>query len=633
MTNVNSSMCLKMKKGTFFMPEANGSVYFRNNSGSFRMEGTTVHQWVEKLIPMLNGEHTLSNLTDGLPEAYRDRIYEMADTLYQNGFLQDISTDRPHELKDHIVEKFASQIEFLESFGDSAAYRFQQYRQQKILAIGEGSMFTGLVSALLQSGLSVFHALLTDADKTTLQRVSELEKHARETDPDVSIEVVVKKEQTSWEDDIAAFDSVLYISELGNTEELRSILLACKKQKKIFAPAFLQGNYGFAGPIVSPDTYTSWESAWRNIPESASEEETTPSPTGCAMLVNVLVFEMFKMMTDVKESHHTDHMFLLNMETLEGRWHPFKPHPLITGTIEAEKEAIVLDGVDNPQEREALFYFFSEMTESKLGIFRRWDEGDLIQLPLSQCEIQVADVTSSGPSASKPGMIISRITHEEARKDAGLFGIEHYLHPLKTEILASAPLESQSFQPFHLHLGAGASRQEAISRALQKTIETTPSPMDNVTKIKVDKIADEECRFYWQALKTMKATPELALGANAFGFPVVCTKTSAGWREFTGFNRTLAFRAALRTTVMQAQNQSFSTCHPCSPLSFQEKEVHSIDIPACGSEQQLEVLPSVMERLQQKNHPLSLLRVKLDGFPEDGVLNIYGVLFKEGASM
>jgi putative thiazole-containing bacteriocin maturation protein len=118
MTNLTPIMRLKVKRDTFFLPDPDSGVYFRNNVSSFQMKGDTIDQWVEKLIPMFNGEHTLGYLTDGLPGPYRDRVYEIAEVLYKNGFAQDVSQDRPHQLADQVNKKYASQIEFLESFGD-----------------------------------------------------------------------------------------------------------------------------------------------------------------------------------------------------------------------------------------------------------------------------------------------------------------------------------------------------------------------------------------------------------------------------------------------------------------------------------------------------------------------------------
>ncbi len=68
MPKLKPSMRLKVKRDTFYLPEPNRGVYFRNNSSSFRIEGSGIDQWVEKLLPMFNGEYTLEYLTNGLPD-------------------------------------------------------------------------------------------------------------------------------------------------------------------------------------------------------------------------------------------------------------------------------------------------------------------------------------------------------------------------------------------------------------------------------------------------------------------------------------------------------------------------------------------------------------------------------------
>ncbi|WP_173918171.1 putative thiazole-containing bacteriocin maturation protein [Halobacillus sp. Marseille-Q1614] len=646
MANVRPSMRLKVKRGTFFMPESNGSVYFRNNSGSFRMEGSTIHQWVEKLIPMLNGEYSLASLTEGLPPLYRDRVYEITDALYTNGFLRDVSKDRPHVLKEHIVKKFSSQIEFLESFGDSAAYRFQQYREQKILAIGEGTMIIGLVSALLQSGMASFHTFITDREKTSCRRLLELEASAKKADPDVSIEVLFKdeKELISWEDQVEAFDAVVYVSQEGRIEELGSILHACQVKNKLFIPSICHGGFGIAGPFVSIDSSSCWESAWRSLPQDVLEDSQPSSSPAEAMLTNVIVFELFKKLAGVKEAHHTSHMYLLNMETLEGRWHPFKPHPLVTGKISAVRVDDALHEIsknEGKRDGKELLYYFSELTASPLGIFYRWDEDDLNQLPLSQCKIQVVDVKAEGPSALTTSLVTGAMSHEEARREAGLTGIEQYVKPLTNEILASlsSQMDGRQDLPATLHLGAGETVMEAVSRAVQKTIENewkkqAQHGTENVSKIMLNKVNDKLCRYYWQALTTMKKIPELALGEDAFGFPVVWFKTEENhWRGCVGFNQAMALREALLLVLMHEQTKNTSILHQAassSRLSFAEKPVEFIDIPAYESKDKSEVIRSVIKRLEENNKELSFVKVLLDSFESDGVINIYGVLVGEG---
>ena len=126
---------------------------------------------------------------------YRDRVDEIAEVLYRNGFVRDMSQDLPHQLPEEVLKKYASQIEFLDSFGDSGAYRFQTYRQAKVLAVGSGPFFVSLVSALLESGLPKFHMLVTDSEPTNRQRLMELVAHARKTDPEVAVEEVTLQKE------------------------------------------------------------------------------------------------------------------------------------------------------------------------------------------------------------------------------------------------------------------------------------------------------------------------------------------------------------------------------------------------------------------------------------------------------
>ncbi|WP_082233114.1 putative thiazole-containing bacteriocin maturation protein [Halobacillus massiliensis] len=626
MSNVKHSMCLKVKRGTFFMPEPSGSVYFRNSSGSFRMEGSTVFQWVEKLMPMFTGENSLASLTDGLPQPYKDRIYAISDALYTNGFLRDVSGDLPHTLPESVLEKFASQIEYLESFGDSAAFRFQKYREIKTLAIGEGSMLIGLVSALISSGAASIHALTAE---DCIPRLRELKASAKKMDAEVIISSSPIENGGSWHEVIEDFDVVFYVSQEGNVKELRNILEVCKEKEKIFNSALCIGERGLAGPLVSPDSNNCWESAWRSIHndvmKSPHQSSSYSSPAG-SMLANILVFEAFKKITGVSEAHTNNHLYLLNLKTLEGKWHPFKNHPLVSGQITV-KRVKNLNTIESEIKNEGqFFYYFSQLTSRQTGIFHHWEEGELSQLPLSQCEVQVIDVLSN--KLHRP-LVIGAMTHEEARREAGLRGIEQYVLPLKNKLSDSLDGEIASLQ-----LGAGETFLEAAARALQKSIEArwhlkSQEWNGHVTKIEFNRVEDHVCRYYLQALETMKILPEISLGYNS-GFPVVWMKDlNSQWYGKVGFTLTLALREALLTLLKQAQN-STSPDHE-SPLEFvfQDKEVETIDIPAYETNDLSESLQTALRILHQNSQTATFFKISLEPFEEDGVVSICGVDIKE----
>ena len=254
MTKLNSSTRLKVKRDTFYLPDQEGGVYFRNNESSFRMKGSTIYQWIETLMPMFNGEQTLGELTDGLTAPYKKRVYEIGETLYQNGFVRDISQDRPHQLNHTVLEKYSSQIEFIENFVDSGAYHFQEFRQAKVLAVGAGPILVSLVGALIESGLPKFDFLVTESIPTNRLRIYELVQNAREIDSEVEVKEVPfeKGEHKSfWKQAVQPYDWVLYVSQDGNVNELRNLNFVCKEEGKVFLPAICLEQVGLSGPFVA----------------------------------------------------------------------------------------------------------------------------------------------------------------------------------------------------------------------------------------------------------------------------------------------------------------------------------------------------------------------------------------------
>lgn len=649
MTNLNPSMRLKVKRDTFFIPDPNGGVYFRNNVCSFRIEGKTIYQWIEKLIPMFNGEHTLEELTDGLPNQYRERVYKIAEMLYQNGFVRDVSQDRPHQLPDEVCKKYASQIELLENVTDSGAYRFQSYRQAKVLAVGSGSFFVSLVASLLESGLPRFHLLITNSVPTNRERLWELARHARKTDPAVALEeITLQKERVdSWKEVVQPFDWILYVSQEGDIEELRALHAVCREEKKVLLPAMVLQQAGLAGPQVHPDAEGCWESAWRRIHSSAlckdPQVHTFSSTTG-AILANVIVFEMFKTVTGVTDPKRNHKFYLLDLETLEGDWHSFLPHPLVAGRATAEwvQDPDRLQRSDRG-ESSGLLPAFSLLTSTKSGIFHIWEEGDLKQLPLAQCRVQVADPLSEGPAELLPEMICTGLTHEEARREAGLAGIEAYVSRMVSLLIKTLPSDqeagSKRVDPLEfVGVGVGETVAEGICRGLQKCLAEELRQMKQkppVFRVQSNAIEDERCLFYLQALTTMQGKPMLGLGEKVFGFPVMWVGIGDSWYGSVGLNVTMALRRALQQALSKAQNKVgclASQALEVSSVRLGEKEPPSLVIPAYEETELSAILESAMQVLKCNHKQLLVFDLMLEPFLKESLAGVFGVLLREGES-
>ena len=71
------------QKGFILSTKIQRVVCISNDLSSFRMEGNTIYQWIEKLMPLFNGEQLLGDITEGLTAQYRNRVYELGETLYK----------------------------------------------------------------------------------------------------------------------------------------------------------------------------------------------------------------------------------------------------------------------------------------------------------------------------------------------------------------------------------------------------------------------------------------------------------------------------------------------------------------------------------------------------------------------
>ncbi|MDE1404773.1 putative thiazole-containing bacteriocin maturation protein [Bacillus licheniformis] len=545
MTHLTASARLKVNRDTWFLPDPNGGVYFRNNSGSFRIKGSSIAQWFEKLLPMFNGEHSLEDLTKGLQAPYRKRVYEIGETLYKNGFVRDVSRDHPHKLESSVLKTYEAQIEFIESFADSGAYRFQLSRQTKILAAGTGSFLTKLVRSLIDSGFSRIRAIVTDASGHALDELAEI---SEQTESGLEIGFA---ETQHWREAVRSADWVLYVSDRGFTDDLHDLQTFCLEENKGFIPGICLKQVGLAGPVFQQHGDSRFEAAWRRLHRSALHEERTLGTfplAGKDMLANVIVFELMKAAAELEPLSKKNQVYLLDLATLEGGWHAFLPHPDFScGKDSAELICDLEAKLSEHPEKETesrLFQCFTELTSPVTGIFHLWEEKHLPQLPLAQCFVQTADPLSSGPAELLPETVSVGLTHQEARREAGLTGIEMYA----SRLTRSYPNNGD------FAIATGETLAEGVLRGLEKCLEhrlceRIKSGKEMISLVQLDGIEDRHSAFYLKALTVLYGQPEIGLGKNIEGFPVAWAGIRGRWYRSSGLNITSALRKVLERAL------------------------------------------------------------------------------------
>lgn len=578
------------------------------------------NQWIERQTLAFKGERILEGQTDEWPAA--------------------------------VLEKFSSQIDFLHSFDDLGKFHFQSYRKAQVLAVGSGHFLVSLVAALFESGLSNFHVLITNSMPTDRQQLTNLAEHARLTDPGAAIgEITFQKEgRNFWREAVQPFHAILYVSYGDDIEELRNLQVSCREEKKTLLPAIFVLQTGWAGPLVHPDSEGCWESAWHRIHRSAlcKNKQITFSSTAGALLANLIVFELLKTVTGVTNSELNNKCFLLDLETYEGEGHSFKPHPLVTGCMAVEWVQDVaqrLERSSGSSEPNELFAYFSRLTSAQSGIFHTWEEGDLNQLPLSQCHVQAADPLSEGPAELLPDLVCIALTHEEARREAGLAGIEAYVSRMTRRLITTLPshqeLEGGKIEPQeYIGVGAGEAFAEGMCRGLQKCLNEELSKrvacqMPAVKQVQFYAVEDERCRFYIQALTLMQGTPIIGLGEEVLGFPVVWVGSDGHWYGCTGLNKRMAMQKALEQALQQAQSET--TCLMVQGMKVSlvdpiEQVPPSLVIPAGEAEAHSEVLKSATQILEQNRKRLLVFDLVLEPFLKGEPAEVFGVLLRDEVS-
>jgi putative thiazole-containing bacteriocin maturation protein len=366
------------------------------------------------------------------------------------------------------------------------------------------------------------------------------------------------------------------------------------------------------------------------------------------LLANVIVFELFKEVTGVIGLEQKNRIFLLDLDTLEGNWHSFLSHPLVTSGISAEwiedvgsRLQVGLEKVESGK----LLLYFNQLTSEELGIFHIWEEGDLKQLPLAQCRVQAVDPLSDGPAELMQDIVCSGLTHEEARREAGLTGIETYVSRMVSLIVNTLPLNknvdgSVVVPEDIVGVGAGESFVEGVGRGLQKCLAEELSKQQlnqkySVSRVQLSFIEDERCRFYLEALTTMQGAPIIGRGKEVFGFPVVWVGTKDGWYGSADLNITMALQKALQQALIKVQNKSNTSnelaCEVTSVL-LEDKMPVNLSIPACEEKIQADVLQGAMEILEQNGKRVLVFELGIEPVFKEQLDGVFGVLLREEGS-
>ncbi|GER83854.1 hypothetical protein KTAU_24910 [Thermogemmatispora aurantia] len=411
----------RMRGDVFYFPTPEG-VYLRNNQGAFHLKGKGLARLLDLLSPYLDGRYTLEEITQQAPEEQRALISKLIEMLTARGFIRDLTPDHPHQLSVREQETYAAEIAFIEAFQDSSAWRFERYRQSRVLLIGSGLTLQALVQAALHSGLADISVLITSECSLDRQRLQEYLALRRTRDPLQKLHML---EPLNWDDEqavaraLAPFEAVLHLSDRPMLRRSALLNRFCYQQGKLFLGATILDTQAWLGPLVSPApgrqeaSRGCWECAWlRLLANLPSEMATTlydfadhpeaplsyalAGPTA-AVVANTLNFELFKYITEAGPLETSGHLVFIDLETLQSQRHPFNASAHChccrqAGPLTASHfRDLVRERSTGPVlSLEEFSRKAAHLFDPRLGLFSALDEHNYTQIPLNIARVDLA---------------------------------------------------------------------------------------------------------------------------------------------------------------------------------------------------------------------------------------------------
>ncbi|TDF98015.1 hypothetical protein [Paenibacillus piri] len=509
------------------------------------------------------------------------------------------------------------------------------YQREGVLAVGSGPILISLTKAWYESGESKITVYVTNKQPTDAGEFKKLLEQALPGDPEASLDILVTTGdgKENWEAIVRSFSFILYVSQHGDLEELQKLQAACIAEKKPLLPAMGLRGLGIAGPLIHPDSDGRWESAWRRVHSSVFPNDRGTqalSEIAASVLSNLIVYEWNKVVSGKNEADCNNQCYILDPLTLEGSWHPFLPHPIVSGhePVRTVTELeLALETNQEPADTEAWFSYFSGLTSAVSGIFHKWEEDELNQLPLSQCLVQPADPLSEGPTQLLPVIVRGGLTHLEARWESGLAGLEAYIERMKPLLVSGLA----SYRPEDIRIGAGGSLAEAVGRGL---IASLTEELSNrilhdelvVSRMEYTRIEDTHCRFYLNALSILEGEPLIAVGEPIFGLPAAWVRSGASWYGSVGLGLTHALRQSLQKALMKTEEALISS------VNWNDHKPQKVSISACHPVWHASWLQSAVHSLKQHRKRLEIIDLRCESFLKEGPVGIFGVRLREEES-
>ncbi|MGW3773823.1 hypothetical protein [Actinomadura verrucosospora] len=374
--------------------------------------GTTIFtqpgalRWIERLMPHLDGRHTLAELTADLPPDRARYVERLVTALLDADAVRGAAEAMfdPGDSPQGAAAAHRGETTFLSYFSDAGPQAFQRYRDSTALVLGAGPLLPAALRAAYRTGLRKVHAVVTaesPTDEEALYTAARTGTVTRGGPPAcISWYQGVAETEAELARLLGSPDLIVHCAGRPLPERARLIDRLCERGGAIVVQMLLAGDDVWLGQAGCPGPGRPGASAalhrlTRPGDEHAPSGQRAAERAGVAAAANRAVHDLFRRATNVAPSSDRPHLTRVTGQGLDGGVHHFLPHPLASPAAPPSTEEFI-DHVLRLQQIPALAADdFSRRaaacSDPRLGVIGEVSEGDLPQLPLHMARSLVSD--------------------------------------------------------------------------------------------------------------------------------------------------------------------------------------------------------------------------------------------------
>lgn len=446
----------RIRGDVYFTSYAEG-VYFVSNRGTTTFRGNDIYNWVERLVPHLDGTRSLDAITNGLPSDKRQIVNNIVAALLNNGLAKDASVEDAHELTQSEQEIYSAEITYLDYFVASPARKFQAWRQARTLILAPPHVAAALTYAALHAGLCHLSVATTAPSAGFRARIEEFVLLAQPEDSAQAAELHDCGDPR-WATKIShllkASDLALYVPDAPSIYELDRFERQCDRAGVFLVPALIGPEAAWVGPVGTPqDSTLSVRSALCRLTESGSWRQhisaaaqltdstgeiiaarpaVSLSGPAASMVANLMCMAAFRCMTQADGDSAQCTVTELNLSTLSTTRRTVTRHPFGSrASVRSRNEFLARVGAlqrGDPIDEAGFSQQVREILDERAGVLMSLSEHDYIQLPLNASQMLVSDPTrTAADSNSAPLCVLGAGADlRSARLDAAWRALELY---------------------------------------------------------------------------------------------------------------------------------------------------------------------------------------------------------------